>query len=1827
MLLAADINVANRSEFLAALKVVTPGDTIKLAPGVYSQGTSSDFAWVSNVHGTANAYITITAQDPNNPPVIRDNKVGLVISDSSYIRVSNLKFDSNVDIGLYIKGSRVSSDTLSPNHHIIAENITILNTGLGGAGNNDSMKIGATDYFTVQNVHLEGWGRGGGSAMDIVSSQYGLIQDSQFVHINRSATGSDQGVTMKGGSRDILVQNNFFHHAGDIAISIGQDTGLSFFRDPIGSVLADGSRFNYEAKDIEVAGNIFVGGVRAPIQFQKSSGGSVHHNTFARSNNNIAIIALSENDGLLRAHDGHIANNLIVYNWGNLVATDPFIGRGTATNPAKYTFGFENNAWYQLDAATAGLKMPSTSDPSKLLTNEPNAVYQVNPEFSVNLATANLANLKPSDLVIRSTNPALANVGADAWRSGGDTTIPNVAPSLTAAAANPVFTENGAAVTLYSGTTINLGEATDKVRTLVLTVAGLQNGAHETLVVDGRSVALTNGTAGITTATGINYSVALVGGTATVTLSMAGDMTVAQAQTLVDGLKYQNASEAPWGTGRTVTLTSVQDSGGTANGGIDTQALSIASAVTFVTVGEVVETAYLRTGLVSAGTAWTTVTLDHSYDSMVVVASVTYTPGAPPLVARMRNAAGNRFELQVQRADTSTAAVSGVAVQYIVMEEGVYTQSASGVKMEAVKFTSTVTDRAGSWVGQPQTYANAYESPVVLGQVMTANDPGFSVFWARGTSLDTAPSSTALYVGKHVAQDITKTRVNEQIGYIVVEAGTGSLDGRSFEAGVGDASVRGVGNNLPVTYALNNVVAANAVVSSAGMTGSDGGWAVFSGPNSVTTNGLVLAIDEDAIGDEERNHMGERIAYWAFGSPTTSVVANLAPSLTAVAGNPTFIENESAVTLYNEAAIDLGEAANNVKTLVLTVAGLQNGEHEILVVDGTSVVLTHGTAGTTNAAGIDFSVAVAGGTATVTLSKTGNIAVAQAQTLVNGLRYRNACKDPLGAGRTVTLTLIQDCGGTANGGIDTRNLNIASTVAVTPVNDAPSLTVAVGNPTFTENGPAVTLYSAAAIDVVEAGDNVKSLVLTVAGLQNGDQEILAVDGTSVALTDGNTGTTTATGIKYSVGVVGETATVTLTKTGNMTVAQAQTLIDGLKYQNTNEDPLGSGRTVTLTSIQDCHGTNHGGVDTLTLNIASAATVRAVNDAPSLTAAAGNPTFTANGSAVTLYSGAAIHAVEAADNVRSLVLTVAGLQNGSQEILVVDGTSVALAHGNAGTTSTTGINYNVAVVGGTATVTLTKAGDLTAAQTQTLVNGLQYRNASADPLGSGRTVTLTSIQDSGGTANGGVDARSLSIASTVTIKTVDNVLEAVYLRTGVVSASSSWMTVTLDHSYSNMVVVATPVYQAGAPPMVTRVRNAEGNRFELRVQRADESTAPVSDVSVQYFAVEAGVYTQAQHGVKMEAVKYNSTVTDRRGSWVGQQRTYANTYASPVVVGQVMTANDPGFSVFWARGGSAGAAPSGTALSVGKHVAEDPKKSRADEVVGYLVIEAGGGMIDGRAFEAGVGANLVYGADNNLPATYPLTTLTSPMNAVLSSAGMVGNDGGWAVLNGNAPVTANGLNLVIDEDTIRDGERFHPAERVAYLAFDGPVSALLSLGEGEMAGASFDSTFAPQAELASAAPWGPATIWNLDVTGDEHLTPGDVVVLINHLNAPQLGEGLQGVLDVNRDGAVGALDVLTLINHLNSFGVQDLVSWELGTAAGAEGESPAAAPAAANDAALELELHSTAWPIPMLDADDEEEETATFWTPDRGTEPSGLESVLEEIAREVDLSWSAAPALA
>ena len=167
------------------------------------------------------------------------------------------------------------------------------------------------------------------------------------------------------------------------------------------------------------------------------------------------------------------------------------------------------------------------------------------------------------------------------------------------------------------------------------------------------------------------------------------------------------------------------------------------------------------------------------------------------------------------------------------------------------------------------------------------------------------------------------------------------------------------------------------------------------------------------------------------------------------------------------------------------------------------------------------------------------------------------------------------------------------------------------------------------------------------------------------------------------------------------------------------------------------------------------TISLKNDAPVVTATGGTPTFTESGTAVDLFSGVSIDPVEAAQSIIGLQLTVTGVNNGSDEILAIDGSDVALTQGNVLVTATNALNVSVVVAGTTATVTLSHATGITDATAQAVVDGMTYRNTSENPNPLSRAVTLSSVQDNGGVANDGADTTFLSTAATVTISAVNN----------------------------------------------------------------------------------------------------------------------------------------------------------------------------------------------------------------------------------------------------------------------------------------------------------------------------------------------------------------------------------------------------------------------------------------------------------------------------------------
>ena len=535
---------------------------------------------------------------------------------------------------------------------------------------------------------------------------------------------------------------------------------------------------------------------------------------------------------------------------------------------------------------------------------------------------------------------------------------------------------------------------------------------------------------------------------------------------------------------------------------------------------------------------------------------------------------------------------------------------------------------------------------------------------------------------------------------------------------------------------------------------------------------------------------------------------------------------------------------------------------------------------------------------------------------------------------------------------------------------------------------------------------------------------ISVAPSSPSIAAGQTQQFTATGT-YSDSSTGD---ITATAAWNSSVTAVATIdLSGLATGV-------SAGTSSITASQDGVTSNAA---TLTVTAPTLTSISVAPSSPSI-AAGQTQQFTATGT----YSDSSTADITATATWNSSVTPVATINP--------SGLATGVSAGTSSITATQdGVTSNAATLA-VAAPTLTSISvtptspSIAVGQTQQFTATGTYSDTST------ADITATAIWNSSSTAVAtiapsalatGVSAGTTSITTAqdgVTSNTATLTVTAPGLfaiETGVVQSvgNSGWTTVTLNSTYTSMVVVCSPNYDKTMPPAVVRVRNTLGNSFEVRLDNTDGATT-ISGVTVHYMVVEEGVYTEAEHGVKMEAVKYNSTVTDWEGSWVGESRSYSNTYSSPVVLGQVITYNDSNFSVFWCRGSSKWKPPSSSTLRTGKHVGEDPNQIRANETIGYIVIEAGNATIGITGYAAGLGSDSIRGVGNSPPYSYSLSGLSSVSAAIVSQAAMHSDNGGWSILYGSNPVSTTSLNLAIDEDQAGDSERRHTTQQVGYIVF-------------------------------------------------------------------------------------------------------------------------------------------------------------------------------------------------
>jgi hypothetical protein len=330
----AQDRVENSAQLRRAVERAKPGRVISLAPGEYTP------CRLVGVVGTRGKPIVIEGGE------FSGGTCALHLVDCRYVTLRNLTVKGCSGNGINIDDGG-SFD--SPAHHIVLENVTVLDTG--PRGNRDGIKLSGVDDFAIRRCRVAGWG---GSAIDMVGCHRGVVEDCTFE--GKAGFSQSNGVQMKGGSKDILVHGCFFKDAGHRSVNVGGGTGLAYFR-------PQDARF--EAEDITVAGNRFTGS-QAFVAFVNARRARVLKNTMHRPGKWVLrILQETTHERFPPCRENVFEDNLIVLD--GRVRTLANVGPGTASE----TFVFRRNAWFRVDAAAP-----------RLALREKGGVYDVDPKLA-----------------------------------------------------------------------------------------------------------------------------------------------------------------------------------------------------------------------------------------------------------------------------------------------------------------------------------------------------------------------------------------------------------------------------------------------------------------------------------------------------------------------------------------------------------------------------------------------------------------------------------------------------------------------------------------------------------------------------------------------------------------------------------------------------------------------------------------------------------------------------------------------------------------------------------------------------------------------------------------------------------------------------------------------------------------------------------------------------------------------------------------------------------------------------------------------------------------------------------------------------------------------------------------------------------------------------------------------------------------------------------------------------------------------------------------------------------------------------------------------------
>jgi hypothetical protein len=353
---ATDINALTTADLHAAFRNAKPGDHIQLGAGPYKGGF-----FVTGLAGAPGKPIRVSGPSRENPAVFADEKNTIFqFVAASYIEIENIHITKAGGHGLALDDGGKNDFSC---HHIVVRNVRI--EDIGPKGTMCSMKLAGVSDFTIADSTFQKWGDGGGCGVDGVGCKNGSLEHCNFLPGRGSVA-----IQFKGGSDSIAIGNCLVDDAGSIGINVGGASGMQFFRPkPMG----------FEARNITIEGNTFIG-TDSPIVFPNTDGAVVRFNTiYLPKKWAFRILQETVREDFTPSRNGHIENNIIVFNSRNWYEGGVNVGPGTAPQ----TFTFTGNVWYCVDNPAKSTPHLPAAEKDALIGRDPLFVDPSHHDFSL----------------------------------------------------------------------------------------------------------------------------------------------------------------------------------------------------------------------------------------------------------------------------------------------------------------------------------------------------------------------------------------------------------------------------------------------------------------------------------------------------------------------------------------------------------------------------------------------------------------------------------------------------------------------------------------------------------------------------------------------------------------------------------------------------------------------------------------------------------------------------------------------------------------------------------------------------------------------------------------------------------------------------------------------------------------------------------------------------------------------------------------------------------------------------------------------------------------------------------------------------------------------------------------------------------------------------------------------------------------------------------------------------------------------------------------------------------------------------------------------------